>query len=149
MERTMTKATTKSTPSRRGVLAGTTAALLGAVSLASARPTATDEGQDSALLMACAEFHRTHADLQEWYATGAKLEPFPRETEAHRLWKAEDNRFFYANFHAFEAVDDMPAKTHAGVIAKLKVLSEYMRDQVKDGSATIEETFAYTVDQEA
>jgi hypothetical protein len=150
----MTKATTTSTASRRGMLVGTTAALMGAVSLASARPAVTGEGQDSALLMACAEFHRTHADLQQWYATGWEVEPPFRESEAHRLWQDQDDRFYNANVDSFAAVEEIPAKTPAGVAAKAKVLAEYMSCAVVnlDGSmtgATTSEVFAYILAQEA
>jgi hypothetical protein len=150
----MTKATSTSTASRRGMLAGTTAALLGAVSLASGRPAAASNAQDSALLMACAEFHRTHAELQQWYATGWDLEPPFRETQAHRLWQDEADRFYNANDDALAAVEGIPAKTPAGVAAKAKVLAEYMRRAVVnlDGSmtgATTSEVFAYKLAQEA
>lgn len=148
----MTRDTTTSTSSRRKMLVGTTAALLGAVSLASGRP--AGESQDSALLMACAEFHRTHADLQQWYATGWEVEPPFRESKAHRLWQDEDDRFYNANVDAFAAVEEIPAKTPAGVAAKAKVLAEYMSRAVVnlDGSmtgATTSEAFAYILAQEA
>ena len=79
--------------------------------------------------MACVEFHRTQAELDHWHATGAALEPFPTKTEAHRLRQAEDDRFYCANLAAFEAVDEMPAKLHAGVIAKLKVFASMFMDK--------------------
>ena len=136
------------------MLVGTTAALLGAVSLASGRSAAADETRGSELLMACAEFHRTQAELDHWYATGYELEPPNRETEAHRIWQAEYDRYFNANVDAFAAVDDTPATTQAGVAAKSKVLVEYMRRAVVnlDGSmsgASPSEDFAYKLAQEA
>ncbi len=143
----MTKATTTSTVSRRGMLVGTTAALLGAVSLASCPNAAAGEGQDSALLMACAEFHRTQAELDHWYATGWELEPADKRGEAYRLWKAENDRFFWANRDAFEVARDMPAKTQAGIVAKSKVLAAHLRDVMKDDDATDDETFAYSLAQ--
>jgi hypothetical protein len=135
------------------LLAGTTAALLGAVSLAAGQTSAAGESQDSALLMACAEFHRTHAELMQWYATGWDLEPPFRGTQAHRLWQDIDDRFYGANVDAFEAVENILAKTPAGVAAKAKVLAEYMSRAVVnlDGSmtgATTSEVFAYKLAQE-
>jgi hypothetical protein len=151
-DRPMTKATSTSTSPRRGMLAGTAAALLGAVSLASGRSAAAGESQDSELRILCAEFHRTQAELDRWHATGFRLEPLGRKTEAYRLWEAENARFFWANHDAFEAVRDMPAKTQAGIIAKSKVLAEQMdRVMVKlDGSmcgASNYEIFAYKLVQ--
>jgi hypothetical protein len=123
----MTKATTTSTWSRRGMLAGTTAALLSVVSFVARRSSATaGESQDSELLILCEEFYRTQAELDHWHATGFRLEPLTRETEAYRLWEAEDDRVFWANHDAFETVRDMPAKTQAGIVAKSKVLAEQM-----------------------
>ena len=134
------------------MLAGTAAALLGAVSLASGWSAATGESQDSELLILCAEFHRTQAELDPWHATGFGLEPLARKTEAYRLWEAENARFFWANHDAFEEVRDMPAKTQAGIIAKSKVLAEQMDSvMVKlDGSmrgASNYEIFAYKLVQ--
>src|SRR6202041_266032 len=120
--RTMTEATSTSTRSRRGILAGTTAALLGIVSFVSGRSAVAGESQDSVLLILCAEFHRAQADLDRWHATGFGLEPLDRETEAYRLWAAEDDRFFWAHYDAFQEVCDMPARTQAGLVAKSKVL---------------------------
>ena len=134
----MTKATSTSTPSRRGMLVGTTAALLGAVSLASGRPAGADEAQDSALLILCAEFHRPQAELDHWYKTGFELEPVDKEGDAYRLWNAENDRFLFANEGVFATIMDMAAKTQAGIIAKSKVLAEYMDRVVVDldGSMT-------------
>jgi hypothetical protein len=122
----MAEATSTSTRSRRGILAGTTGALLGVVSFVSGRSAVAGAGADSELLIRCAEFHRTQAELDNWHATGFGLEPLARDTEAYRLWEAEDDRFFWANYNAFEAVRDLPAKTQVGIIAKCKVLSDQM-----------------------
>jgi hypothetical protein len=137
------------------MLAGTTAALLGAVSLASGRSAAADGAQDSALLILCAEFHRTQAVLDEWYATVFELEPHDLNSEAHRLWEVDNKRVYDANYNIFEAISDMPAKTQAGLAAKAKVLTVNM-DRVaryKDGSfhedAEDYAVFAYSLAQEA
>jgi len=122
----MPEATSTSTRSRRGMLAGITTALLSVVSFVSGRSAAAGESQDSDLLILCEEFYRTQAELDHWHATGFRLEPLTRETEAYRLWEAEDDRFFWANHDAFEAVRDMSAKTQAGIVAKSKVLVEQM-----------------------
>ena len=145
----MAEVTSTSTPSRRGMLAGTTAALLGVVSFVSGRSSAVPgESQDRDLLILCAEYHRTLAELDHWHATGFGLEPLARETVAYRLWAVEDDRVFWANHDAFEAVRDMPAKTQAGIVAKSKVLAEQMDRIVVsvDGSmhgASTYEIFAY------
>ena len=146
----MAEVTSTSTRSRRRMLAGTTAALLSVVAFASGR--SAGESQDSDLLILCAEYHRTLAELEHWHATGFGLEPLARETEAYRLWEAENDRFFWANHDAFEEVRDMPAKTQAGIVAKSKVLAEQMdRVVVKlDGSmrgASNYEIFAYKLVQ--
>jgi hypothetical protein len=145
----MTEATTTSTPSRRGMLAGTTAALLGVVTFVSGRSSAAaGESQDRELLILCAEYHRTLAELDHWHATGFRREPLARETEAYRLWAAEDDRVFWANHYAFEAVRDTPATTQAGIAAKSKVLAEQMDrivvslDDSMRGASTYE-IFAY------
>jgi hypothetical protein len=148
----MAEVTSTSTPSRRGMLAGTTAALLGVVSFVSGRSVTAGESQDSDLLILCAEYHRTLAELDHWHATGFRREPLARETEAYRLWAAEDDRFFWANHNAFEAVRDMPAKTQAGLVAKSKVFAEQMDGIVVsvDGSmpgASNFEIFAYQLAQ--
>ena len=150
----MTEATSTSTRSRRGILAGTTAALLGIVSFVSGRSAVAGESQDSVLLILCAEFHRAQADLDRWHATGFGLEPLDRETEAYRLWAAEDDRFFWAHYDAFQEVCDMPARTQAGLVAKSKVLVEQVnRVMVSvDGSmhgASHCEIFAYKLAQDA
>jgi hypothetical protein len=153
MERTMVEATSTSTPSRRGLLAGTTAALLGVVTFVSVRSSvAVGESQDSDLLILCAEYHRTLAELDHWHATGYRLEPLTPETEAYRLWKADDDRVFWANHNVFEMIRDMPAMTQAGIVAKSKVLAEQMDGIVVsvDGSmpgASNYEIFAYKLAQ--
>jgi hypothetical protein len=134
------------------MLAGTTAALLGVVSFVSGRSVTAGESQDSDLLILCAKYHRTLAELDHWHATGFRREPLARETEAYRLWAAEDDRFFWANHNAFEAVRDMPAKTQAGLVAKSKVFAEQMDGIVVsvDGSmpgASNFEIFAYRLAQ--
>ena len=149
----MTEATSTSTRSRRGILAGTTAALLSIVSFVSGRSAAAGESQDSVLLTLCAEFHRAQADLDRWHATGFGLEPLDRETEAYRLWAAEDDRFFWAHYDAFQEVCDMPARTEAGIFAKSKVLVEQMSCLMVsvDGSmhgASHCEIFAYKLAQD-
>ena len=144
----MPEATSTSTRSRRGMLAGITTALLSVVSFVSGRSAAAGESQDSDLLILCEEFYRTQAELDHWHATGFRLEPLTRETEAYRLWEAEDDRFFWANHDAFEAVRDMSAKTQAGIVAKSKVLVEQMGrivvslDDSMPGASTYE-IFAY------
>src|ERR1700733_10508328 len=75
MELTMAEATSTSTRSRRGILAGTTAAFLGVVSFISGRSAVAGADADSELLILCAEFHRTQAELDNWHATGFRLEP--------------------------------------------------------------------------
>jgi hypothetical protein len=135
------------------MLAGTTAALLGVVSFVSGRSSvAVGESQDSDLLILCAEYHRTLAELDHWHATGFRLEPLTPGTEAYRLWAAEDDRFFWANHNAFEMIRDMPAMTQAGIVAKSKVLAEQMDGIVVsvDGSmpgASNFEIFAYRLAQ--
>ena len=149
----MTEVTSTSTPSRRGMLAGTTAALLGVVAVASGGSAAAGESQDSDLLILCAEYHRTQAELDHWHATGYRLEPLTPETEAYRLWKADDDRVFWANHNVFEMISDMPAMTQAGIVAKSKVLAEQMDGIVVsvDGSsmpgASNYEIFAYKLAQ--
>jgi hypothetical protein len=148
----MAEATSTSTPSRRGMLAGTTAALLGVVSFVSGRSVTAGESQDSDLLILCAKYHRTLAELDHWHATGFGLEPIDRETEAYRLWAVEDDRVFWTNHNAFEMICDMPAKTQAGIAAKSKVLAEQMDRVVVslDGSmcgASNFEIFAYQLAQ--
>ena len=122
----MAEATSTSTRSRRGILAGTTAAFLGVVSFISGRSAVAGADADSELLILCAEFHRTQAELDNWHATGFGLEPLAHDTEEYRLWEVEDDRFFWANHNAFEAVRDLPARTQAGIIAKCKVLADQM-----------------------
>ena len=130
------------------MLAGTTAALLGVVSFVSGRSVTAGESQDSDLLILCAKYHRTLAELDHWHATGFRLEPLTPETEAYRLWKAEDDRVFWANHNDFEMICDMPAKTQAGIVAKSKVLAEQMDrvvvslDDSMRGASTFE-IFAY------
>jgi hypothetical protein len=148
----MAEATSTSTWSRRGMLAGTTAALLSVVSFVAGRSATAGESQDSELLILCEEYYRTQADLDHWHATGFRREPLARETEAYRLWKAEDDRVFWANHNAFEAVRDMPAKTQAGLVAKSKVFAEQMDGIVVsvDGNmpgASNFEIFAYQLAQ--
>jgi hypothetical protein len=130
------------------MLAGTTAALLSVVAFASGRSAAAGESRDSDLLILCAEYHRTQAELDHWHATGFRREPLAPETEAYRLWAAEDDRFFWANHNVFEMIRDMPAQTQAGIVAKSKVLAEQMDRVVVslDGSmpnASNYEIFAY------
>jgi hypothetical protein len=134
------------------MLAGTTAALLGVVSFVSGRSVTAGESQDSDLLILCAEYHRTLAELDHWHATGFGLEPLTPETEAYRLWKADDDRVFWANHNVFEMISDMPAMTQAGIVAKSKVLAEQMDGIVVsvDGSmpgASNYEIFAYKLAQ--
>jgi hypothetical protein len=148
----MTEATSTSTRSRRGMLAGTAAALLSVVSFVSGRSAAAGESQDSDLLILCAEYHRTLAELEHWHATGFGLEPLTTETEAYKIWKAEDDRVFWANHNVFEMIRDMPAKTQAGLVAKSKVFVEEMDGIVVsvDGSmpgASNFEIFAYQLAQ--
>ena len=148
----MAEVTSTSTRSRRRMLTGTTAALLSVVAFASGRSAAAGESQDSDLLILCAEYHRTLAELEHWHATGFGLEPLARETEAYRLWAAEDDRFFWANHNVFEMIRDMPAKTQAGLVAKSKVFAEQMDGIVVsvDGSmpgASNFEIFAYKLAQ--
>jgi hypothetical protein len=148
----MAEVTSTSTPSRRGMLAGTTAALLSVVAFASGRSTTAGESQDSELLILCEEYYRTQAELDHWHATGFRLEPLTRETEAYRLWKAEDDRVFWANHNSFETIRDMPAKTQAGLVAKSKVFAEQMDGIVVsvDGSmpgVSNFEIFAYKLAQ--
>jgi hypothetical protein len=145
-----TKAISPQTPSRRALLGGTVALLAGvAVAHTPAASEAGGGNPDAELIRLCAAFHHTQAELQRWHATGWEQEPSPRETEAHRLWKVEDERFFYANDDAFAAVVDMPAKTSTGLVAKSKVLAVAMRHVIEDGDATPYESFAYKLAQEA
>ena len=148
----MAEVTSTLTRSRRGMLAGTTAALLGVVSFVSGRSAAAGVSQDSDLLILCAEYYRTQAELDHWHATGYRLEPLTPETEAYRLWKAEDDRVVWANHNVFEMIRDMPAKTQAGLVAKSKVFAEQMDGIVVsvDGSmpgASNFEIFAYKLAQ--
>ena len=145
----MTKAIITHTPSRRALLGGSSALLAGGAVAATPGASTAAKKPDSELLILCAEFHRTKAELDHWYATGWELEPAPRETEAHQLGKAENDRFFCANDDAFGAVVDMPAKTLAGVAAKSKVLAAAVQHVIKDGDATPYESFAYSLAQEA
>jgi hypothetical protein len=152
MVRTMAEVTSTLTRSRRGMLAGTTAALLGVVSFVSGRSTTAGESQDSELLFLCEEYYRTQAELDHWHATGYRLEPLTPETEAYRLWKAEDDRVFWANHDVLEMIRDMPATAPAGLVAKSKVFAEQM-DRIMvsvDGSmpgASNYEIFAYKLAQ--
>jgi hypothetical protein len=80
--------------------------------------------------------------------------PSPSEVEAHRLWQAENDRFFDTNYKVFAAIIDMPAKTLAGIVAKSKVLAVHMDRAVgnRDGSmdgAEDHEVFAYKLAQNA
>ena len=65
----MIKAANTSTSSRPGMLAVTTAALLGAVSFGSRGSAAAGESQGSEPLILCAECHRTQAELHHWHTT--------------------------------------------------------------------------------
>ena len=65
----MIKAANTSTSSRPGMLAVTTAALLGAVSFGSRGSAAAGESQGSEPLILCAECHRTQAELHYWHTT--------------------------------------------------------------------------------
>jgi hypothetical protein len=65
----MIKAANTSTSSRPGMLAVTTAALLGAVSFGSRGSAAAGESQGSEALILCTECHRTQAELHHWHTT--------------------------------------------------------------------------------